>query len=467
MAEPQLVRKLGFVSASALVVSNMIGTGIFATSGYLAGDLGDPAVLLASWVVAGLLALVGAACYSELAVNFPRSGGEYVYLTEAWGPAWGFINGWVSFFAGFSAPIAAAALAVSAYLGYFNPAFDPHSGLAPAWSLGPLSVRFGAAQILACTIVAAFTALNVFGLEPAARTQNALTAIKLTVLTALLLLGFSVGSGDWAHFSMTAERTSAASLPAQFVLSLVFVYWAYSGWNAAVYVAEEIRDPRKTLPRAMLFGTTLVIGFFLALNTLYIYANPLERMKGVTAVGAQAAESLFGEAVGGVFAAAMAFSLLATVNAMCVVGPRVYYAMARNRSFFAAAGEIHPRWKSPYKAVIAQGVCSCLLILTGAFESLGYYIGFTLWLFTAFSVLALLKFRRRPGWTRLRWVSFAYPLIPSLYVATNLFAFFYFVSARGWEALWSLATIASGAAAYHLYIRRGGGSDADAGEARG
>jgi APA family basic amino acid/polyamine antiporter len=239
----------------------------------------------------------------------------------------------------------------------------------------------------------------------------------------------------------------------QFAISLIFVFYGYSGWNAAVYVAEEIRDPERTLPVALTLGTLLVAAIYLALNALYIYATPLEEMKGVLAVGSQAATGLFGSRAGGLFSAAMAASLLATVNAMCMIGPRVYYAMARDGAFFSAAGRVHPRWHSPYVAVLAQGACCCALILTGTFESLAYYIGFTLFLFSALSVLALLKFRRRPGWKRSRWVSTAYPLIPSLYVAMNVWVFIYFVQSRSWEALWSLLTVLGGALIYRFYIR--------------
>src|SRR3954453_23549785 len=202
-----LIRQLGFVSATALVVSNMIGTGIFTTSGFLAGQLGDPVLFLLIWVVGAAAALCGALCYSELGINFPSSGGEYVYLTRAYGPVWGFITGWVSFFAGFSAPIALAALAFSDYLGFFFPALKQSNA---AWVLGSgdWTFRLGGAQVAACTLIAAFTALNVFGLERVARVQNLLTALKIGVMLCFIFAGLLVGSGDWDHFSMPAVRTT-------------------------------------------------------------------------------------------------------------------------------------------------------------------------------------------------------------------------------------------------------------------
>jgi APA family basic amino acid/polyamine antiporter len=453
MEQQSLKRQLGVVSATALVVSNMIGTGIFTTSGYLAGDLGSPGLVVSIWFVGAVIALAGALCYAELGANFPRSGGEYVYLTEAWGPAWGFVDGWVSFVAGFSAAIATSALAIAAYLGYFYPALDPNQTAASDVAVGPLVLHFGGGHLLACGIVLLFTALNVFGVGQVARLQNVLTAGKILVLLLFLVLGFAVGQGDWGNFSQPAERFSDSALPAQFLISLVFVYFGYSGWNAAVYVAEEIKEPERTLPIALVFGTILVALFYAALNCLYIYANPLEAMKGVEAVGAQASTALFGGAAGGLFAAAMAASLLATINAMSMVGPRVYYAMARDGAFFRVATRLHPKWKSPWITVIAQGLCCCLLIITGTFEDLVYYIGFTLWLFTAASVLALFRFRKRPGWKPSRWVSIAYPLIPLAYVAANLLVFVYFVNARRGVAAWSLVTVLGGALLYHFYIR--------------
>jgi basic amino acid/polyamine antiporter, APA family len=454
MSQPGLVRQLGTLSATALVVSNMIGVGIFTTTGFLAGDLGDPWLVVGIWIAGGVLALCGALCYAELGVNFPRSGGEYVYLSEAWGPAWGFIDGWVSFFAGFSAPIAAAALAIAAYLAYFVPGMSPEAAPGFVIPLGVAELRFGGAQLMASAIVIVFTLVNLSGIGHVARLQNLLTGTKLAVIAAMLLLGFTIGQGDWSNFSQAAVRTSTSSLPAQFAISLIFVFYGYSGWNAAVYVAEEIRSPERTLPLALVLGTLFVGALYVALNLLYIYANPLEQMKGELAVGGKAALSLFGEGAGGFFNAAMAASLLATVNAMCMIGPRVYYAMAKNGAFFSAAAKVHPKWQSPWVAVLAQGVCCCLLILTGTFEDLVNYIGFTLFLFSALAVLAVFKFRRRPGWKRSRWVNIGYPVIPLVYVLMNAWVFLYFVQARGRIAFWSLATVAAGVVAYHL-SRRG------------
>src|SRR3974390_1485873 len=196
----ELLRQLGFFSSTALVISNMIGTGIFATTGFMAGDLGSPALILLCWGVGAVFAIAGALSYSELGVNFPSSGGEYVYLTHAFGPEWGFMTGWVSFFAGFSAPIAAAALAFSDYLGYFFPSLKQANA---SWVIGSgnFSLRIGPGQATASTLIAAFTILNFFGVGRTAKVQNVLTSIKLLVILGFVCLGFAAGSGNWGHFS--------------------------------------------------------------------------------------------------------------------------------------------------------------------------------------------------------------------------------------------------------------------------
>ncbi len=456
MPQPKLLRQLGVFSATAIVVSNMIGTGIFITPGFLAGQLGSASLVVAIWFVGAALALVGALCYSELGINFPRSGGEYVYLTEAWGPIWGFLTGWVSFFAGFSAPIAVAALGVAEYLGYFFPILRAKD-VGPALSLGLFTVRLGPAQFLACALVVAFTALNMVGLLRAAQIQNFLTTTKILTIAAFIVLAVLVGHGSWSHFTTPAVRTSPHSIPAQFLISLVWVYFGYSGWNAATYVAEEVREPERTLPRSLLAGTMLVALLYAGLNVAFIYGLPLETMKEVIAVGAPAARALFGPAVAGTFSGLMAFALLSTINAMTIIGPRVYYAMACRGAFFAAAQRVHPRWNTPWIAVLAQGACCCLLIVTGTFESLIQYIGFSLWMFTALAVVGLLRLRQRPGWNRVPATNFAFPLIPALYIATSAWALIYTVLLRPVESGYGLLTMAAGAAVWLAVGSRGPG----------
>ena len=448
-----LLRQLGFVSATALVVSNMVGMGIFTTTGFMARDLGSAKLILAVWLAGALFALAGALSYSELGINFPSSGGEYVYLTRAFGPAWGFMTGWISFFAGFSAPIAAAALAFSNYLGYFYPALrQEHAHY--VFGSGPLTIRLGGEQTVACLLIAGFSILNCLGVRRTARVQNALTATKLAVIIGFIALGFLSGSGSWRHFSEPALRTAPTSLPAQFVISLLWVMVAYSGWNAATYVAEELKRPDRTLPAALAVGTALVTALFIGLNLIFIYSTPLESMKGVLAVGSLAASNLFGPQVAGTFAALMALSLMATVNAEVTIGPRVYYAMAKNKAFFKAAAKVHPEWHTPVTAILSQGLCAMLMTVT-PFPQLVVYIGFSLTFFSVLSVASLFIFRRRPEWQKLRPVSFCFPAIPLAYILVGACMIGYGIVWQPVASITALATIGAGAAVWAAFVRRG------------
>jgi APA family basic amino acid/polyamine antiporter len=449
--KPGLLRQLGFFSATALVISNMIGTGIFATTGFMAGDLGSPKLILILWLVGAVFALAGALCYSELGINFPSSGGEYVYLTRAYGPTWGFMTGWVSFFAGFSAPIATAALAFAYYLGHFFPSLQQSA--AHTVGSGFFSLTLGGAQAAASVLVLSFTILNCFGVGRTAKVQNVLTSTKILVILSFIVAGLLWGKGNWENFSITTARTSTVALPAQFVISLLWMMFAYSGWNAATYVAEELRRPERILPAALAVGTALVTALFLGLNVIYIYSTPLAQMKGVVAVGQVSASNLFGPQVAGIFSALMAVSIMSTVNAEVTIGPRVYYAMAKNKAFFKVAETVHPRWHTPVVAILCQGACAMLMTLT-SFPQLLTYIGFSLTSFTALSVASLFVFRKRPGWQRLRAVSFCYPLIPVAYLLVGTAMIVYGVIWQPKASLAALATIGAGAAIYHFGLRR-------------
>jgi basic amino acid/polyamine antiporter, APA family len=429
----------------------MIGTGIFATSGFLAGDLGSPKYVLWIWVIGAICALIGAFCYAELGINMPSSGGEYVYLTQAFGPTWGFMSGWVSFFAGFSAPIAAAALAFSDYLAHFFPVLDQKNSR-PLFGSGDWTFSFGGAQMAACALVLCFTLINIAGVQRVARLQNVLTSAKVLIMAAFIVLGLLVGTGDTAHFSQNATRTASTSIPEQFAISLFWIYVAYSGWNAATYVAEELRHPSRTLPLALTVGTALVAVLYVGLNVIFIYAAPLEDLKGVLAVGALAASRLFGQQIGGIFSALMALSLMSTVNAMVTIGPRVYYAMAKNGAFLSSAAKIHPKWHTPVAAILAQGLCTVLMTLT-PFPQLVIYIGFTLNVFAVMSVASIFIFRRRPGWQKLRVVSFAYPLIPAVFILVGLWMIYQGVQLKPYISLAAVVTLATGALVYHSRIR--------------
>ncbi|MCL5670239.1 MAG: amino acid permease [Acidobacteria bacterium] len=447
-----LRRELTVVSATALVVSNMIGAGIFTTTGFLAADLGHVSLVLGIWALGGVVAMAGCLVYAELGVNFPRSGGEYVYLREAWGPGWGFLSGWVSFFAGFSAPIAAGALAFSAYLSFFFPSLAPGSSSqhVPA---GFEWLHLGNGQLLAVAVIAVFAVVNILGIKLAANLQNLLTLLKLSVLAGFLILAFSVGRGHWRHFSEAATRASPHNLALQFAVSLTFVMFAYSGWNAATYVAEEIRSPERVLPLVMVIGTALVAVLYVACNVAFIYALPLGSLKGVLPVGSEAAKALFQGRGGAISSGMMAAALLSCVSAMIIVGPRVYYAMAQDGCFFSPAARVHPRWRTPLAAVLFQAAASAALIVTGTFEALIYYIGFLLVLFAAVATAGIFHLRKRPQWKKLRAIDCCYPLVPCVFLVASAVMLISTIQLRPRESLFGILTIVLGAAFYGWRFR--------------
>jgi APA family basic amino acid/polyamine antiporter len=453
VAQPPLRRELEFTHTTAIVIANMIGTGIFTTTGFLAGDLGRPSLVLGIWVVGAIIAVAGCICYAEMGVNLPESGGEYIFLGEAWGPVWGFLSGWISFFAGFSAPIAAAALAFSEYFSHFFPSFAVMGAAANSASTSGW-FHTGHGQWLAVGIVVVFSVINIVGLRLAARIQNLITGLKLGVLVLFLGFALAIGHGSVAHFSQVAVRTSTHSLPAQFAVSLIWVMFAYSGWNAATYVSGEMKTPERTIPVSLVVGTLTVAAFYLLLNVAFVYALPLESMKGVGAIGAASAAALFGPGGGDFFSAIMSVGLISCVSAMVIAGPRVYFAMAVDRCFFPTAARIHPQWGTPMYAIIFQALAAILMILIAKFSSLVYYIGFALIFFAALAVAGMIRLRQREGWKKLAVVNWGYPLAPVLFIVASAWMLFYTASGQPKESALVLLTIVLGAALYYWKFRR-------------
>jgi len=273
------------------------------------------------------------------------------------------------------------------------------------------------------------------------------------VIAGFVGIGVLAGTGDWSHFSEPAVRTSTLGLPEQFVISLLWVMVGYSGWNAATYIAEEVRRPERTLPAAIAAGTLIVTTLYLGLNAVFIYSTPLQQMRGVLEIGSVSASNLFSPNVAGIFSALMALSICATVNAEVTVGPRVYYAMAKNRAFFSAAAKVDPRWHTPVNAIIAQGVCAILLTST-PFPDLVIYIGFSLTLFTVLSVASVFIFRRRrAGWQQLPALNFAWPLIPASYILMGTGMMAYGVVWKPVASLTALATVGAGALVYRYGLK--------------
>jgi APA family basic amino acid/polyamine antiporter len=273
------------------------------------------------------------------------------------------------------------------------------------------------------------------------------------VLGSFVALAFTIGNGHWENFARSTERTSPHGLGVQFAISLIFVMYAYSGWNAATYVAEEIRGPERTLPRALVLGTVLVAALYLALNVAFLYALPLGSLKGVLRVGAVAATALFGGGVGGVFTGIMAACILSSISAMVIVGPRVYYAMAVDGCFFRDAARINERWRTPARAILYQALAAGLMVVTASFGALAYYIGGALIFFAALATAGDLRLRRRQGWKRLPALDFLFPLIPAVFILASLWMLVYTFWLQPKVATACALTLATGMAVYAWKFR--------------
>lgn len=374
-----LIRTLGPWAAGAFVVTNMIGSGIFTVPAFVRVATGSAMASLGVWLLAGVLGLCGALCYSELATRMPRAGGEYRFLSEGFGPLWGFLSGWTSFVVGFSAAVAASSLGVTAYVAPFVDGWDPDAILVGG-------VTQGAAAAAALVLV--LTVVHCIGVRWSGGFQTTLATMVLGAIALLLAAGFSTGNGEWSGLTAVAEPESNGWV------ALLQVTYAYAGWNAAAYIAGEVKRPGRNLPRAILGGTLFVIATYLLLNALFFYAVPEARWEAEIAIGAVAAERLFGPvgalAVSGVIALAM----FGSVSAMTAVGPRIYYAMARDGVAPKILGRTSEHGVAPVAAIVAQGVLAAALALTGAFSALLVYIGSSLLLFNALTIATLFVVRR-------------------------------------------------------------------------
>jgi APA family basic amino acid/polyamine antiporter len=408
-ARASLDRRLGPFDAAAIVISNVIGVGIFITPGFVATLVPNRAAILGVWVLGGSLAFAGALAYAELAARQPEAGGEYVYLREAFGSLAAFLTGWTSFVAGFSGAIAAGGVGIAVYLDRLVPGAGSATPLA-AWHIGPLAVTLSIRAFVAIAIILALAVIQMRGVGVGRLLQNSLTTLKVTALIAFAVVGFIVAgvSGETAYSADAPVRVSG------WLLALVPVMFSYTGWNAAVYVAEEIRQPVKNVPRALMIGTGVTVALYLALNALYLRVVPQDQFSGTMAVGEVAAEKLFGSAAALLFAVVAVVIILSSLSAMTTAGPRVYFAMARDGVFVPAAARIHPRYRTPAVAIVAQALWSSLLVLSGTFEQLLTYTGFGVILFSALAVLSLFFVRHTPTQDKV-FRAWGYPWAPALF----------------------------------------------------
>jgi basic amino acid/polyamine antiporter, APA family len=449
-ADATLDRRLGPLDAAAIIVSNVIGGGILFTPPQVAAAIPQAFWFLMAWLAGGALAFAGAMAYAELAALRPRAGGEYVYLDAAFGRLAAFLTGWTSFIAGFSGAIAVSAVFLASYLGRFIPAAANDTPLLMIpLPLVPLTISRQTLVALAAIVLMSWVHLR--GVGPGRIVGNLLAAFKVLALLIFIALGFAIGSG-----SMTNLRQSAGTVgPAGWLLSLVPVMFTYSGWNAAGYVAEEIREPGRNVPRAFLVGTLAVVAIYLSLNLLYLYVLPIGELAHVRgSVLDVIADRLLGARAGDIMGIVSIVSLAASISAMTFAGPRVYYAMARDGLFFSSAARVHPRFRTPSVAILAQGIWSGLLVLSGGASALTRYTGFAVVLFGGVAVAALFVLRFREPSAPRPFKAVGYPVAPAIFVLASLAIAANAVYADPGPAGAGLALMAAGIPVYIWLTRR-------------
>jgi APA family basic amino acid/polyamine antiporter len=412
-----LERRLGPGDAAAVVVSNVIGGGILFLPAIVALIAPQPWAMLGIWILGGILAFAGAMAYAELAALRPRSGGEYVYLREAFGPLAAFLTGWTSFVAGFAGAIAVSSVTFAGYLGRFFPALASTTPFV-ALPLGPVTFSVTPQSIVALVLITVLSGIHILGLRPGRFVQNALAVFKVVALLVFVVAGLVWGNGSWDHFSASAGAGTVTA--SSWLLALVPVMFAYSGWNAAAYVAEEIRDPGRNVPRALGLGTAVVVLVYLAMNVVYLYALSVDDMQKLSMrVVDGAADRLFGPTAGNLLALTTLVIAAGSISAMVLAGPRVYYAMARDGLFLAGAARVHPKWRTPAFSIIAQAIWSGILVVSGTFDQLANYTGFAVLLFASVAVTGLFVLRRRHPDEPRPFRAWGYPLAPGLFAVVG------------------------------------------------
>lgn len=450
-SDPEAVpRKFGFWTGHFVVVSSMIGAGILGTSGFTLRDTGNPAGLVGLWLLGGLMAWAGAVTVAELATRLSRTGGDYIFVREAFGPEAGFVAGWATFVIGFIAPTAVVARLAAGYLtAPFMAALDD---TLPAGLL-PHLVR-----LLASAIILSMTVVHCLGHHESSRLQGVATVLKIAVLATLVGAGMTYGQGSWRHLQASAWP-SQEQWPA-LAIGLIYVGYAYAGWNGAAYLAGEIRDPIRLLPRCLLAGTATVTALYLLVNLTYIYALDPQVMTTLPAdqvekVAELAIQHLFGPSVAGVASVMFGLGLFASVSAYLLTGPRVAFAMSKDGVFPRWAGRLHATRRVPLGATLTQGLVATALIWSGTFLDLLDYASVGLAAASGLVVASVFALRRRNDLPHPYRLPF-YPFPPLLYLALVVWTVGYTVtqSDRRLPAWLSLATLALGLPLARLIYRR-------------
>src|SRR5437667_195366 len=442
----RLPRRLGLWSAVAVVVGSTIGSGIFRTPATIAQRVDDVPLFLLSWVLGGAVTLCGALTYAELAAMFPRTGGIYVFIREAFGPLPAFLFGWGELLIIRPGAYGAISITSSAYtlrvLG-----LDP---AAPAVTLAGQTVR--AEQLLAAVCVGVVAVVNYVGIHRAAILQNVSTALKVGALTALVLLGFALGGGHGlGPGTMLAQRASVGLSP--FLLAMVAILWAYDGWGDLAFVGGEVKNPERNLPRAMFIGTGSVVALYLAANLVYLHLIPVQQMKGAELVAADVARMLMGPAGLVAVSAAVAVSTFGTLNGSMMTAPRIFFAMAEDGVFPKAITRVDPRTGAPTGAIVLAGCLGALFVLVRKFTELADQFIIGIWPLYALAVAAVFVLRRRRPDLERGYRTCGCPVVPALFLPGALFILGNDLVSETPAFALDVGIILSGIPAYYIWLR--------------
>lgn len=427
------ILRISTFTAACIVVANMVGTGVFTSLGFQVAAFPSPFALLALWVVGGVGALCGALAYGELGAAMPRSGGEYHFLSKIYHPAVGFLSGWLSLTVGFAAPVALAAMALAAYLGHVLPLGHP--------------------KLVAAVVVCLISFIHMAGIQAGARFQVGFTTAKVILIAGFSFLGFFLG--DPQPLSLAPGAADLALLVgAPFAVSLVYVSYAYTGWNAAAYVVGEMEDPGRSLPRALWAGTAVVMALYLALNYVFLRSAPMGELSGQLDVGFIAAAHVFGAAGGRIMAGLITLGLVSTISAMTWAGPRVAQVMGEDIPLFRRLAATRPSG-APVGAILLQLAIVLAFLLTSTFERVITYMGFTLALSSLLTVAGVYVLRiRQPDLPR-PYRTWGYPVTPAIYMAITAWMVAYIFMQRPLESLAGVGTLLLGLLVYFPASRKG------------
>ncbi len=414
-AKPTLVRGLGLLDSVLLLVSGVIGSSIFLTAKDIAGPLPQPLLFFGVWVFGALISLCACFAFAELGSMFPDSGGQYVYLREAYGDLVAFLYGWMLFAVANGGTIAALSVASAAYVGQVLPAFSQERIV---FAVAGIAVT--RAHVLGLALIAILTVVNVLGLRWGALLQNVSTWTKFAAMSAFVVLGFAIGKGHWTYFQPHSVSLTMGVGPAQLIsalgVGLIAVFWAYDGWVYITWVSGEVKNPRRNVPLAMVVGLLVVAVIYIAMNLTYVYALPLNEIAKHETIAHAAAAALFSPQAAVWLSLMIAISCFSAAATCTLSGARVYLAMAQDGVFFKRMAVIHPKWRTPAFSLIGQGIWACVLTVSGRYDQLYTYVIFGMVLSYELTVIGMFWLRwKRPDIPR-PYRCTGYPWLPAIYV---------------------------------------------------